>query len=463
MRILYISYNGALEPLGQSQVLPYLRELAGHGLEFTLLTFEKKQASLLDERRQKAQLKRELNQQGIAWHYLRYHKTPAVPATAWDVFLGLLYSTSLVIAKRIKVVHARSYIPALMALFVKRSFGVKFIFDMRGLWADERVDAGQCTRDSFEYKAIKLLERACLKAADCVVVLTHKVKGILENSPPLQGCNTPIEVIPCCVDTEKFMIDEEYRQRRRRELGWTDKVVLVYAGSLGGWYLAEQMVDFFAVGLRKHPNLHFLVLTQSDHRLIADIFHAKGVSADSYTILTAPPSEVAQYLNLADAGISFRKPSYSQVASSPTKLGEYLACGLPIITNRGIGDSEEFIKSHSVGVIVSDFNELTYTNALMTIIHMLSLDRSALRQHCHTVAVRFLSLRNRGVEGYRTVYRRLSLGGVGGTPDMIGVEKMKVLFLAPIHKRLKARGTELPNTLITWNGTGVNVQLGHSS
>jgi len=403
MRILYISYNGALEPLGQSQILPYLRELSQHGVQFTLLTFEKKQASPSEEKRQKAQLKGELSQQGIAWHYLRYHKSPMVPATAWDVFLGLLYSTYLVIAKRIQVVHARSYIPALMALFLKRLFGVKFIFDMRGLWADERVDAGQCTRDSFEYKAIKLLERACLKAADCVVVLTQKVKGILENSPPLQGCNTPIEVIPCCVDTEKFTIDEGWRQQRRRELGWTGKTVLVYAGSLGGWYLAEQMVDFFAVRLRKHLNLHFLVLTPSDHRLIAHIFQAKGVSADSYTILTAPPNEVAQYLSLADVGISFRKPSYSQVASSPTKLGEYLACGLPIITNRGIGDSEEFIKEHKVGILVNSFNIESYERALRKTLRLLQ-GGDAIRERCRQVALTYLSLRKMGVIGYQRVY-----------------------------------------------------------
>ena len=423
MKILYISYNGALEPLGQSQVLPYLRELSQHGIQFTLLTFEKRQASPSEEKRQKIQLKQELSQRGINWHYLRYHKTPMVPATAWDVFLGLLYSTYLVIAKRIQVVHARSYIPALMALFLKRLFGVKFIFDMRGLWADERVDAGQCTRDSFEYKAIKLLERACLKAADCVVVLTHKVKGILESSPPLQGCNTPIEVIPCCVDTERFTIDEGCRQRRRRELGWAGKTVLVYAGSLGGWYLAEQMVDFFAAGLRKHPGLHFLVLTHSDHRLIADFFRAKGIPADTYTILTASPNEVAQYLNSADIGIFFIKPSYSKIASSPTKSGEYLACGLPIITNRGIGDSEQFIERNFVGVVVSDFNEIAHTNALMTIIGMLSSNGSAIRQHCRAVVLRFLSLRNRGVGGYRTVYRHLSLDQVGSAPDVMGVGK----------------------------------------
>ena len=40
-RVLFISYNGMLDPLGQSQVIPYLRELAKRGVRFTLLSFER--------------------------------------------------------------------------------------------------------------------------------------------------------------------------------------------------------------------------------------------------------------------------------------------------------------------------------------------------------------------------------------------------------------------------------------
>ena len=38
-RVLFISYNGMLDPLGQSQVIPYLRELAKRGVRFTLAEF----------------------------------------------------------------------------------------------------------------------------------------------------------------------------------------------------------------------------------------------------------------------------------------------------------------------------------------------------------------------------------------------------------------------------------------
>jgi hypothetical protein len=44
-RVLFISYNGMLDPLGQTQVIPYLRELAKRGVSFTLLSFERARRS----------------------------------------------------------------------------------------------------------------------------------------------------------------------------------------------------------------------------------------------------------------------------------------------------------------------------------------------------------------------------------------------------------------------------------
>ena len=40
MRTLYLCYFGLREPLVQTQVLPYLRQLAGQGIGVCLLTFE---------------------------------------------------------------------------------------------------------------------------------------------------------------------------------------------------------------------------------------------------------------------------------------------------------------------------------------------------------------------------------------------------------------------------------------
>ena len=80
-RVLYISYNGMLDPLGQSQVIPYLKELSRVGVQFTLLSFERSQAFTAEGVETCAALRRELAANGIDWHWLRYHKTPSLPGS----------------------------------------------------------------------------------------------------------------------------------------------------------------------------------------------------------------------------------------------------------------------------------------------------------------------------------------------------------------------------------------------
>ena len=94
-RVLFISYNGMLDPLGQSQVLPYLRELASRGVRFTLLSFERAKAFEPQGVSQCEQLRDKLKAQGIEWHWLRYHQRPSIPATIYDVMAGYRKAASV--------------------------------------------------------------------------------------------------------------------------------------------------------------------------------------------------------------------------------------------------------------------------------------------------------------------------------------------------------------------------------
>src|SRR5919197_6084247 len=91
-RVLYISYNGMLDPLGQSQVIPYLRELAKRGVQFTLLSFERDAAFRSNGRDRCADLKRQLAEIQIEWYWLRYHQKPSLPATTYDVANGARFA-----------------------------------------------------------------------------------------------------------------------------------------------------------------------------------------------------------------------------------------------------------------------------------------------------------------------------------------------------------------------------------
>jgi hypothetical protein len=171
--VLFISYNGMLDPLGQTQVLPYLKQLSRRGVRFTLLSFERGFAFQEQERCEL--LRKELAADNIEWHYLRYHQKPSLPATVFDVANGVRYARKLVRRNKIELVHARSHIPATIALALKKQFGVKMIFDMRGLLADEYVDANHWQKGSAPYRLTKFVERRALGAAEGIVTLTDRI------------------------------------------------------------------------------------------------------------------------------------------------------------------------------------------------------------------------------------------------------------------------------------------------
>jgi glycosyltransferase involved in cell wall biosynthesis len=406
-RVLFISYNGMLDPLGQSQVIPYLRELADEcGVRFTLLSFERAAAFTPEGEARRAELRAQLSPHGIDWHALRYHQRPSLPATAYDIEAGARYAKKLVRERGIEMVHARSHVPAAMALALKKRFGVKLIFDVRGLLAEEYADAGHWRAGELKYRLTKLMERRFFAASDGVVTLTDAIWEIIKDWDGLRERALAHETIPCCADLARFRFDEAERARVRRELKLEGSFVVVYSGSLGGWYLNEEMADFFAALAAERPDAHALWLTPSSHDEVRALMRARGLCEDTFTVRAARPAEVASYLSAADAGLAFIKPCFSKLASSPTKTAEYLACGLPVVLNAGVGDSDALVTRERVGALVENFSGEEYRRAARTIDAMLR-DRDATRAHARAVAERLFDVHRTGLERYARLYEKV--------------------------------------------------------
>ena len=403
-RVLYISYNGMLEPLGQSQVIPYLRELSKLGIRFTLLSFERDAVFTPDGALLREELRGQLASHGIEWHYLRYHRKPSLPATIYDVVNGVRYARKLVLQSRIEMVHARSHIAATIAMALKKRSPLKMIFDVRGLMAEEYVDANHWREGGVPYRLTKTMERRALQAADGVVTLTERVWPVIKDWEGLRDREVIHEVVPCCADLELFRFSEEERGQAKERLNLRDRFVLVYSGSVGGWYLADKMADFFVELARTRPNSHFLWLTGGSRSLIERLMSERGLNADQFTVCAVRSLDMPMYLSAADLGIAFYKPALSRLATSPVKLAEYLACGLPVVINAGVGDSDTLISTERVGAVVRRFDEIEYREVLSTIGAMVSTET---RQRARKVAEQFFDVRRVGVERYARLYERL--------------------------------------------------------
>jgi len=396
-RVLYICYGSITDPLIQSQALAYLQGLAKVGHYIHLLTFEA--APLRDKEYQKWETS--LEQQGITWHQLRYHQRPGLPASFYDVLKGVQCGLHLIKRHRITTVHARSHIPAVMGMLLKKAASIKLLFDFRGILAEEREDVGAWKKNSLASKVVRRLERGCIERADAIVVLTQRFASELTTKYP----GIPIHIIPCCADVNAIRSQRTERDKIRELLGLQPKTIMVYMGKIGTWYMLAEMVDFFTAARSIIPNLHFLFMTQSDTSPIVNCMENKGVPDSKYSIVNVEHSQIGGHLAAADFAISFIQPYPSKRASSPTKISEYLAAGLPVLSNRGIGDIDSSLNLHRAGVILDHFEHESYQAAARSMSSMMSDDST--RHRCETAAAG-ADLMDVGISRYDKIYMTLA-------------------------------------------------------
>ena len=406
MKILYISYDGMTDPLGQSQVIPYMVGLSSKN-QITIISCEKK-----DRYEKMGQMITQLlRNHGIAWIPVMYSTLPSVLSKQWNIWRMKKKAIDFCKKQTPDIVHCRSYMASLIGLLLKRTFHVKFIFDMRGFWADERIDGNIWSQKKYLHRQLysyfKKKEIEFLKNADYTISLTNAAKKEILSWKSLQQSVIPIEVIPCCADLEHFSIQRinaSVQQKLRNQLliSETD-FILSYLGSTGTWYMIDEMLDFFSCVTTHIPNAKFLFITPDDPSAILKKAHQKGIDEKRLIIRSASRNEVPYYLSLSAISIYFIKPAYSKKASSPTKTAEILGLGIPIITNTGIGDSAELLEKTGTGLLISEFHSENY----LSIVKQFSLLLSMNSRDITAVSHDYFSL-DKGIALYQSVYNSLN-------------------------------------------------------
>jgi len=367
--VLYITLDGLTDPLGRSQVLPYLIGLSARGYRVTILSCEKPDRYDRDA----AAVRRICDEAGLAWQPITYQRRLPLLSPMYNAFALKHAAARLHRQNPFDLVHCRSYIPAMAGLHLKRRFGIPFLFDMRGFWPDERLDSGSWKLSHPVYGRVyayfKKIEAKLLREAGHVISLTRAGKDQLLTRPVFQADGSEITVIPCCVDVDHFpLAGEPARALARASLSIpTDVKVVAYLGSIGGWYLLDEMLDFFRAYSRHYPSAVFLLVTPGDPAIIIAHAAKAGIAAERLVIRAASREEVPKLMAAADLGLFFVKPCFSATACSPTKLGEMLALGLPVVTNTGVGDVAEIVRDTGCGVTIERFDEASYEAAIASV------------------------------------------------------------------------------------------------
>lgn len=405
--VLYISYDGMTDPLGQSQVLPYLCGLSAEGYSIQLISAEKadKYAELKDV------IQEICDSHSIHWHPITYHNRPVILGTIYDLYRIRKIAHQLHKKENFSLVHCRSYMPSFTGTWLRKKHGVPYLFDMRGFWVNEKQDGNVWNLNNplmnRVFNFMKKKETMFFKTADAVISLTHKAIPEIRKITGHSFTEQPIEVIPCCVDTSHFnynTVSTEGIGKWEKALQLPDGAfVLCYLGSISTWYLPDEMLMFFKRFLIEQPNAVFLVITLEN----TDAFIAKaeslGIPRNKIIVTSSKRKELPALLSLCDASLFFIKPAYSKIASSPTKLGELMSMGIPVICNSGVGDTEELVIESGAGVVCRHFTEAEYDLATKEFIHLYrGFNKEKLREE----AIRLFSI-EKGIASYKKTYRFL--------------------------------------------------------
>ena len=218
------------------------------------------------------------------------------------------------------------------------------------------------------------------------------------------GTNTSkIQVIPCCVDLDLFNpkkvdLTEVISLKAQLNIDSTQKV-LGYVGSIGTWYMLSEMLDYFKVYLTKNENSIFLFVTGEKPQNILEEAKHKGLSENNIKVTSCLHQQVPTYISLFSESIFFIRPTYSKKASSPTKQGEIMAMGIPLVCNSGVGDTDEVVRKYKAGGVINDFNNKSYKTVID---NQLDFNKEEMQKG----AKEFYSLEN-GIQKYLEVYQAI--------------------------------------------------------
>lgn len=391
-KTLYLTRNGLLEPLGQSQVLAYLRGLSRE-YRIILITYEKDE-DRLDKARMAAAWT-ECEALGIRWLPQRFRPRPKSIASVLSMLWMIWLVWREVHAQNAQLIHARSYIPATVAMVVSWLTSAPFIFDMRALWPEELITAGRLRRGSLLHRAIVSAEQACLRRAVAVVSLTHAAVDHLERIYPGDIAGQNVIVIPTCADLSRFTpVDQRPPQR---VIGCLGTVV-------SGWFRLDWLAAFLGVAAKRDEGTVFEITTRDDPARVRAALDPDGQLGDRLRIAPSATDDVQKVLQGQAASVMFFTDGLSKMGSSPTRMAEILGCGLPVVANEGVGDVARIIRAYRVGVLAEGSEPRAMAKAWTELLEL--LEDPELASRCRKAAEEVFSLES-GTASYARLYEQV--------------------------------------------------------
>jgi len=368
--LTYVTIDSLSEGVGSSQITPLITRLSKAGLKIKLISFEKIPPN--------HDLLNYFNELGVAWNAQPFGSNGLIGGIQR---LNILRGEIL----RTNVVHARSDIPAVSGLIAHEA---PLLWDVRSLWADQKILIQRNVGNRSLYQAYRRLESFAARNSDGMSTLSHAVVPVLESRnrklPSLRI------VVPTTVDLNKFLFEPNMPVIPHA----------LFSGTYNDYYDLKLSARFMnEVRKLTHLETHWARPMESVKSQI-NVGESKVIEC----LQTDMPQLIPNY----SFGVSVCNLSAgpSLTAAMPTKIGEFLACGRPVVVNRGLGDMDMLIEKYNVGISLDGTrgNLVESAEKLMSMI-----SDNGTPQRCRAVAEEYFNM-DHAVKKYIHVYSQMQEG-----------------------------------------------------
>jgi hypothetical protein len=238
--------------------------------------------------------------------------------------------------------------------------GDKFVADIRGIWAAEKLllegvevwDLASLMKHDLANQIVLHLRRQLGKADGISAVSSNLLNWVQSLSHEVKEA----WVVPCCNNVPDQLADNYFEDQQQLKAICQippDALVVGYLGGTAPYQNLEDMVlPLMQECLLLDSRCHALIITHEMERM-KKLLAKAGLDETRVSIISLPQQQVSRYLKIFDLGLLVRHENLVNKVAQPVKLGEYLAAGVPVCVEGNIGGFAQAITERNAGVIVS--------------------------------------------------------------------------------------------------------------
>lgn len=365
--LTYVTIDSLAEGVGSSQITPLISRLTREGLKISLISFEKVAPT--------NELVQNFQSLGVEW------KSYPFGSRGLKGGLDRLNKLRREIPKT-NLIHARSDIPAVAGIASNQA---PILWDVRSLWADQKVMIQKNLIHSSLYHSYRRLERLAAQKSLGMSTLTSAVVPILEaRNRKLPTLRT---VVSTTVDLSRFLTNRQFPLQNSA----------LFSGTYNDYYDLQLSAEFIQE-LRKRIELEVHWARPFESRKMS-------IGVGETKVIPATQIEMAMLIPNYSFGVSVCKLNAgpSLAAAMPTKIGEFLACGRPVVVNKGLGDMDAFLEEFDAGVVLNGKPGNLAESAEKLII---LINDSNTPNRCRALAEKYFSM-DRGAKSYLEIYKQM--------------------------------------------------------